>query len=432
MHPSHDPGWRPLTLFVFMVACLGRLSGAPPPAGEGSPPTCPAPARPRLVAKSRASGEVHTVALSPDGHTLAAGGRVDGRGVLQLWDLQSGSLRWALMGQTDDVLSVAFSRDGTRLATGSEPGWVRIRDARSGKLQRTLGSLLTDARSVAFSPDGQRVAGAGGDPLEDEVAELKLWDARTGRLLRSRRREGDFLNLVTFLPPEGPVPPPSDEVGTLQLWDTRPGGHRWLVVGYDPTPSQLSPDGTTLADAGGAEEVTLRDARTLRVQRTLQPHGRNIKDVAFSADSKTLAVAAAPSTGNELELWEVRTGRLTRSIPALGTNVSSLAYRQDGRTLMTGDERGALELWDANSRRWLATLLVLEWEGRRAPQWIAYSPGGYYEGSSDVERLIRWRVGGQLLPGERYERTFRRPDLVRRALQGRPAPTPIPVPGSGE
>jgi WD40 repeat protein len=324
------------------------------------------------------------------------------------------------------------SRDGARLATGSEPGWVRLRDARTGKLQCTLGSLVSEASSVAFSPDAQSVAAAGGDPLEDEVAELKLWDARTGRLLRSRRRGGDFLNLVAFLPPGGPLPPRSDEVGTLQLWDTRPGGRQWLVVAYDPTPSHLSPDGKTLADAGGGEAVTLRDARTLRLQRTLQPRGHQVEAVAFSSDSKTLAVATAPSTGNDLELWDVRTGRLKRSIPALGTKVNSLAYGQDCRTLVTGDERGALELWDTNSRRWLATFLALAWEGERASQWIAYSPGGYYEGSPGVERFIRWRVGGQLFPGERYERTFHRPDLVHRALQGRASPTPIPASGPGE
>jgi hypothetical protein len=44
-------------------------------------------------------------------------------------------------------------------------------------------------------------------------------------------------------------------------------------------------------------------------------------------------------------------------------------------------------------------------------------PEGYYTGSENVARFIRWRVDGKLLPAEAYAKEFNRPDLVQKALQ---------------
>jgi hypothetical protein len=51
------------------------------------------------------------------------------------------------------------------------------------------------------------------------------------------------------------------------------------------------------------------------------------------------------------------------------------------------------------------------------PEWIAYTPEGYYTGSENAARYIRWRVGDKLLPAEAYAKEFHRPDLVQKALQ---------------
>ena len=57
---------------------------------------------------------------------------------MKLWDVRSGELVRTLSGHTDSVFSVAFSPDGTRLASGSEDQTVKLWDVRSGELVRTL------------------------------------------------------------------------------------------------------------------------------------------------------------------------------------------------------------------------------------------------------------------------------------------------------
>jgi hypothetical protein len=85
-----------------------------------------------------------------------------------------------------------------------------------------------------------------------------------------------------------------------------------------------------------------------------------------------------------------------------------------------------VKLWDASQGRLLATLRILPpgQEGQVSTDWIAFTPEGYYDSSAGAGAFIRWRVGDQLFPAEIYEKTFHRPDRVRKALRGEELPRP--------
>ncbi len=94
------------------------------------------------------TGEVHSVAISPDGTTLATG---DGDRT-RLWDVTTKGHIATLAGHTRDVRSVAFSQDGRILASGSEDATIRLWDisalALGGSSQATF-SLSLDGDSTA-------------------------------------------------------------------------------------------------------------------------------------------------------------------------------------------------------------------------------------------------------------------------------------------
>jgi WD40 repeat protein len=75
------------------------------------------------------------------------------------------------------VWSVAFSPDGARIASGSADETIKLWDAASGRLLRTFEGHSNSVASVAFSPDGARIVSGSGDKT------IKFWDAASGRLL---------------------------------------------------------------------------------------------------------------------------------------------------------------------------------------------------------------------------------------------------------
>src|SRR5262249_6513410 len=118
---------------------------------------------------------VLTVALSPDGSRIASG---SADGVVKVWDRRSKSEVLTLSGHTATVTVVTFSSDGNRLASGSDDGDVRVWDVVRGENVLTWRAHAAGVAGLAFNFNGTRLASTGrGEPW---LGELKLWDASKG------------------------------------------------------------------------------------------------------------------------------------------------------------------------------------------------------------------------------------------------------------
>ena len=300
-----------IALIAVPMAAYGLTTGKP----HGAVPGAGTATLSYFTGTLHDAGEVLDVAFSPDGTLIATAGGNNHSVVL--WSTATGQ-RVRLFTGSVVVNSMAFSPDGKLLATGSD-----IFDLATGARLHDFGGGAYD---VAFSPDGSLIATANGY-LPNGV---RLFSASTGQL--ARQITGDYALALAF-----------------------------------------SPDGKQLAAASGYlnQGVVVWDAAAGTKIRTLAGgSGR----VAYSPDGKFVATG-----GGKVELWNPTSGAPIRELDA--TDV--LAFSPDGRMLAATGQDKAVRLYDPATGNPIRTLT-----GVYADQ-LAFSPDGTHVAVVAPDRTVQ-------------------------------------------
>ncbi len=331
---------------------------------------------------------------------------VDDGGGLRAWDPGSGEARFRLAGHVGSIAAVAWSRDGSRVATGDHAGIVRIWDPELGQELAILEGPAARVADLAWHPDGARVAVAAYD------GKARVFDVATG-----------------------------EQLGVVEV------GHIWCL-GVD-----WSPDGAHLAVTAADRLVRILDAKTLEEIRRVEiessgsavafsPDGRRIAATIFNGNregfprvriidvasgerlvawgeagprSHTHAVAWSPdgawvvdSFGPNVEVTDAATGARVVRLEADEDGVFAVSWSADGRRIaVTGS---ATRIFDVRTWREIARLPSNDAD-------VAFEPSGdrlatvgdrlrVWEGDDDVEcqalvphvigaNVVAWSPDGQ-------------------------------------
>jgi WD40 repeat protein len=346
--------------------------------------------------------------VSPDGNTAASGGFRSS--TVDLWDVATHKAIRRLPDCGGIVLSLAFSPDSKRLATGGRSAALRIWDVGSGREVTQQHGHLHGVHDLVFSPDGKLLASRGGD------ATLRLWDWHTRKELHQFKLAGQTSNffdkgtdarLLTFSPDgkllaAGGRMPTGDPpyVQAVQLLDVlgRKEIGRWeegQPFGYSACGLDFSADGSLLASTfkfavrvraipGGQERAKLALPNTFK-----ESYGSGDKCVSFVPNSALLA------TGGEFDgirLWDAATQKHVGQIPTEAAPVLQFLFVPHGLLLLTCEGwQGRINLYERGTTKRVTTLFtpppVTDREFSNTA--IACSPDGRLIATGSKDRIVR-------------------------------------------
>jgi WD40 repeat protein len=316
---------------------------------------------------------------SPTGKIFVTEGPEES-GLIDIRDPETGRSLRSFHGHDADVNLVAFSADGSMLATAGDDGAVKVWDPATGKELWSFEGPMGQVWGPSFSPDGSLLAASWTDE-----AMVRLFDLANGTTVReigplgaislgtSFSPDGRRLGIATF-----------DEGGVVV--DVRSGEEVLSLRGNELGDSDIdwSPDGRWVATSGWDGNVRIWGAGAGALRFTLFGHADAVVAADWSPDSSRLATGSSDGTAKVWELAEDGAReRLTLSAQDLSGGVW-VAFSPDGARLMTGDQQiRAVKVWDvsaAGSGEWVnlpavaneAGGIAFTGDGRR----LAASAGG--------------------------------------------------------
>ncbi|MCA9109337.1 MAG: caspase family protein [Planctomycetaceae bacterium] len=358
----------------------------------------------------------------------------------------------------EGAASVAFSRDGLRLAIGTGYpastssayiySWPSLQ-----RLQHYRGHQRTVA-AIAFSPDGRSVASIdGGDQ------QIHLWDAGFARTLQilgsqatsiwSTAFSADGKKLLwgthLFRPNEGVPDAELNTRGRLDWsFDLETLAFRSALApagngqAFNPNNTNLGGQPNQFAQPAavpafqGQRGLLEYAGRRLTITRDTQgnetitaiPGGRSfrtgrerdkINGMTFLPTEKGLPIFVAGS--HTCQIYDGITGQPGIEFRGHRDQVNAVAPSPVYPYALTGGGDKTLRMWNVRTGELLLSLFA---EG---DEWVAWTPTGHYASSPRGERLIGWQVnkGESALPdffdGTQFHETLYKPDVIRALLE---------------
>ena len=390
----------------------------------------------RLLYTLSYAGGISRAAFSADGKYIIAGGW---HNTATIWDVTTQKVVHVLRGHGSYLYDCAISPDSKTAVTASFDGSAKLWDLGGRQGSRLLSDRKAMYDSVQFSADSNRLLIKG---FTDYISPSQVndygwlaveYDLRNGRVAREFTPKGKYDPQSFFeigysgkddqlvaMGPQGRVTVGDSEAGRLIAQvnkkaalrsDTLAATHDLVVVATgvprleekvteaqvlnvqsrehvalrDATAfgmwAAISPNGALVAGGSADANITIWDAKTGRVLKTLSsPH--LAYPMTFSGDSQRLAVGYGDGS---VVLWDVLKGSPVREFGTISAPIMAVQITPDGKRIVAGSQRGDLIVWDVDTGKQALWI----YENTDSIQRIAVSQDGTKIATASIDGTVR-------------------------------------------
>jgi len=306
-----------------------------------------------------------TVAVSPDGKRVFAPLNI--KDELAMWNLTTGEQEFVFQGKHDwQIWRVAFSPDGSTVATASLDKTAKIWDAKTGDLLATMEGHNDRLKYITYSPSGKYILTSTGKqwPYTPKgPVSARIWDGKTGEQIAEFKTHMDTIRSAKFSQDEKHVLTSSDD-HTARLWEVTSGkelhtfDHKSSILTID-----FSPDGKTILTSSSERRspyiegfrqpaepsMKLWDAQTGKLL-IHKPHQQGVT-ASFNESGDQIVTACR----GLITYWDIALGKQLKTLrePLIGTNV---VFSPKGKHFVVITPEEPMELWSLTGQNPIALM----------------------------------------------------------------------------
>ena len=255
--------------------------------------------------------------------------------LVRLWSVPDGSLIKTFEGHTHSVNSLALSPDGWTLATGSTDTTLRLWSFPGGEPQHTLRDRKKVVSAVQISADGRWVAAG------SYGGRAKVWTMTGEDVVGIKASERNLAAIA--LSPDGSTLATAGLGDNISLWALPSGEPIGVLSGHEMAVLSLAfiDGGTRLVSLGYDKTVRVWDAGAWQQRSVLPLEGPTVRGMAMAPGEDMVAVAAE----GEVQLWSLAGGELLERVAIGVKGVSGVAFSPDGTRLAVGGADGRIRVF---------------------------------------------------------------------------------------
>jgi eukaryotic-like serine/threonine-protein kinase len=280
------------------------------------------------------SNAVNAVAWSPDGTRVASAGSDN---TVQVWNATDGSQAFTYHNHSNAVNGVAWSPNGSRIASGSWDNTVQVWKAADGSHVYIYPGHFAVVEAVAWSPDGTRIASGSWDNT------VQVWNAADGSNRYTYRGHFNAVRTVAWSH-NGTRIASAGYDQTVQVWNAADGSNVFTYHGHIDVVNGVawSPNSTRIASANVDSVVQVWNAADGSHVFTYHGHSSVVEAVAWSPDGTRIASASLDKT---VQVWNAADGSHVFTYHGHSDIVNAVAWSPDGTRIASASSDKTVQVW---------------------------------------------------------------------------------------